>query len=525
MRRGGPWFIPTLLGEPRLAKPPLTTWVTASAARPETVDALRTRDPAARNAAFRRLAWQIRWPALLAACLMLAANCVLGSLLFDAQTGLVAALACGSSLMFLRFCRAATTDVQLAFWVTTANALLALAIFRGRTWAGFVGAGAALGLAFMSKGPVALAQTVVPFACFAAWRRLAPAAPRPAPARPATLPLLCGTAVMLAVALPWPLAVLLKYPDIASDWYKEIFREGATQLAPDPWYTYLVLLPWMLPWLSFFLAGAYLGFVSLWRTIDLHFDRGDASGTRHAGRQGFVLALLLTLVPILVMSCFKDKNERYLLPMAPPAAILAGAALVNWFRSDRRDPAGRLVEAAHWVTVAVICVGPLVLGLFAKQFRLGDQPWSRTRAVAVAAAATIAFLVALRVRLRGVALAAFTAALMLALQYPFMAAYVRISRSDLKPLADIVWEKYPDARVYEFEPGTRRRMYYDLPIYAGRITTKVYDLATLKPGPQPQVVVFYDTRGEAPPPPAPWHEIGSGGGRKRGWRAYVLTGP
>src|SRR4051812_44769463 len=122
MRRGGPWYIPTLQGYPRLTKPPLTAWLTAAAAKPETVARLSSRDPAAREAAFREFAWQVRWPTLLSSCLMLLATWALGDLLLGRPVGLVSAVACGSSLLFLRFCRGATTDVQLALWVAVTNA-------------------------------------------------------------------------------------------------------------------------------------------------------------------------------------------------------------------------------------------------------------------------------------------------------------------------------------------------------------------------------------------------------------------
>src|SRR3954447_10005456 len=65
MRRGGPWLVPTLERQPRTQKPPLPAWVTAAAARPATVAALADRDPDRRAAAYERLAWEVRWPALL----------------------------------------------------------------------------------------------------------------------------------------------------------------------------------------------------------------------------------------------------------------------------------------------------------------------------------------------------------------------------------------------------------------------------------------------------------------------------
>src|SRR3954469_5114315 len=63
LRRTGNWLIPTLHGRPRTIKPPLAVWITALAIRPATFDALSSTDPAVRDAAYRRLSFQTRWPA------------------------------------------------------------------------------------------------------------------------------------------------------------------------------------------------------------------------------------------------------------------------------------------------------------------------------------------------------------------------------------------------------------------------------------------------------------------------------
>src|SRR5205085_12641864 len=173
------------------------------------------------------------------ACGMLLTTYALGGLLLGRSVGLASAVVCGSSLLFLRFCRSATTDVQLALWVTAASALLALALLRRRYWLGFGGAGLALGLSVMSKGPVRLVQSVLPFALFALWRRFVGPRPR---GQGAVSPALAGALLMLAIALPWPAAVLVQSHDIWQSWLREITRAGATQLAPDPWYYYLVFL-------------------------------------------------------------------------------------------------------------------------------------------------------------------------------------------------------------------------------------------------------------------------------------------
>src|SRR4051794_5379396 len=59
MRRGGPWLVPNLNGQPRTSKPPMVNWISATIVRPETVKALS--DHSNRDAAYRELSWEIRW--------------------------------------------------------------------------------------------------------------------------------------------------------------------------------------------------------------------------------------------------------------------------------------------------------------------------------------------------------------------------------------------------------------------------------------------------------------------------------
>src|SRR6185369_612015 len=106
MHRGGPWVIPRLKGAPRTAKPPLTNWISAALVSPSSVAALS--DVEHRDQVYRRLAWEIRWPALLFACLTLVATAWLARVLFDDSTGLAAATMMGSCVLFLRFGRGMT---------------------------------------------------------------------------------------------------------------------------------------------------------------------------------------------------------------------------------------------------------------------------------------------------------------------------------------------------------------------------------------------------------------------------------
>src|SRR4051812_23103072 len=58
MKRGGPVFVPNLQGETRVAKPPLATWASAAAIRSETFAQLSNPDPALRDAAYHRIAFE-----------------------------------------------------------------------------------------------------------------------------------------------------------------------------------------------------------------------------------------------------------------------------------------------------------------------------------------------------------------------------------------------------------------------------------------------------------------------------------
>src|SRR5687767_4397568 len=57
IRRTGKWLVPELEGEPRVAKPPLASWIAAAAIRESTLAELDSRDPLTRQAAYERLAW------------------------------------------------------------------------------------------------------------------------------------------------------------------------------------------------------------------------------------------------------------------------------------------------------------------------------------------------------------------------------------------------------------------------------------------------------------------------------------
>lgn len=559
MERGGPKLVPNLQGEPRIKKPPLPTWIAASGVRRSTMEQTASRDQPTRDAAFKRLAFEIRWTSLAAACLMLVAVYGLGRTIADGRVGIVAALMAGSTLMFLRFGRAATTDVQLALWVALANFCLATWVFRGRAWVGTLGGGAALGLAFMSKGPVALLQTVVPFVLFVAWRawdkrrgvaRRAVgenSATPPHAGSPVLMPLLAGVGAFLLIAMPWYVAVVAHHPGALHEWFSEVSRADATELPPDPWYVYLVLFLYCAPWVAWFVAG---GITALARVFGSVPDAPEAASP--PGLKGFptfgdaweddepspasspdrshalVLALLLTFVPVIVMTLFKDKNERYLFPLITPAAILGALSLVTWVDAGRPATRGAVVvQVAQWLTLAAFAIGAPVSAALLKTVE--GEPWiyPATAACFTAVGACVVMMGLWLDRRYPYAMVVVGVVLMLLLQYPMLDGYKDYpqGRAELKPLADRIWAVAPDADVYELDVPGRTRTRYDLPIYLGRVTRKTSDPASLPQGARPIAVVYFSGR-KAPEPQLapPWRFAGEGADDKDRWKLFVLAG-
>jgi 4-amino-4-deoxy-L-arabinose transferase-like glycosyltransferase len=508
LRRDHPesWTIPTLEGEPRIKKPPLATWVTAMSIRPRVVEAMSSASEAERDAAAARVAWAARWPALLAACLMLVAVYELGRVLADARVGLASAIACGTSLMFLRYSRYALTDVYLGLFVAAANVFLARAILLGERWRGMIGAGVALGLAGMSKGPVGLAQSVLPVVLFVAWRGFFDDRKRPRVERRGwALPLLVGAVIMLAVALPWVVKVMIERPEGWRVWMRDITRDDVGD-RPSKWYVYLGIVAWMLPWTVWMAGGV-----------------AEAIRDAMAGRWRMLLAVFLVVVPLLVMTFVKDRKDRYMLPVIGPAVVLAGYGLVSlWDKRVRWTVLDRAGVAQHWVILATIGVaGPVAAALFWQEAGID---WRL--AAGVAAGCAVAIFAGIRIRQQPAGMLAATVIVMLVIATVGVDAYRQTGQgqSDMRPLARTIWRGYPDAVMYNAHPRGKR-VSTDLSIYMNRATRlmSMEEWGRLERGAKPLVTVTIHDKGKEPPrPPDGWKYIGRVARDDDYWMAFVL---
>jgi 4-amino-4-deoxy-L-arabinose transferase-like glycosyltransferase len=484
-------LIPTLEGETRVKKPPLTAWITAWAIRPQTVTALSDPDPGVRRAAADDLAVQARWPSLLAACLMLVAVYELGRVVADDDeaTGVVAALIAGSNLMFLRFGRTATIDVHLGLWVMVANVFLSHAILRRRYWLGCMGAGIALGLAFLTKGPVAWVQSLVPVIVYlvamAVWRREHVGLRWIAPA-------VVGVGLMLAIGSPWYVYVSRHVPGAMDTWLHEAVDERGEK--PSSVFGYLAVFALLLPWTVAFVGGVV------------------------SARRGMVLAVFLALAPLVVLTLYKDRKERYAYPMTGSACVVAAGGVMTLARKrEEWNVLDKAMVVQHWGLVVVFgVVLPAVAATTLTPWlvTVEGRPWlSREWGVGISAGLAVLIAGGMLVRRRWVgAMVGCTVLAMLVVHGAVVRGYARTDngRSTMRPLAEAVWARYPDARMYNAHPKGKRAG-VDLSIYLNRVTewVSMEELGRLRAGERPLVVVMLQDGGQPEPrPPQGWVYVG-----------------
>ena len=293
----GDWITPRLNGIKYFEKPPLQYWMTAAAYK-----------------AFGEHEWTARlWAALtgFAGVLMVG---FAGARLFGRRAGFYSAMVLASSVLYAAIGHINTLDMGVTFCLTL-GLLGFLLAQRGdgrtretRLW--MLLAWAAMGFGFLSKGLIGL---VLPGAAMLAYalvhrdisflKRLEPFA---------------GIAIMLAIALPWIIAVSIANPEFPHFFFiHEHFQRFLTQVhhRTAPWWYFVpILIAGMLPWTA--MLGQAL--IAAWK--------GDPSGRSFKPRR---FLLLYAAVIFLFFSASQSKLPSYILPIFPALALLVGEWLTR----------------------------------------------------------------------------------------------------------------------------------------------------------------------------------------------------
>ena len=259
----------------------------------------------------------------------------LALLVFDARgPALDASLIFASSLLFLAVARIVATDIYLTAFTVMAQFYLFRRLSgvsrRRDPWL----CGLALGLGFLTKGPVIFLFTLLPFLVA---KLFDPAHRRVFSWQETGL----ATLAFALVALPWYLAVALKNPGLLHYFLKaqtvdRAFSNRFRRYEP-PWYFLYIFAGTFVPYLLFLLKGA--------------------CRPGRLPRPQRVLFLYL-LVPFVILSLVPGKQPTYILPGYGVASILAAAALLHWPMPRLRVLAVALLALAVAAPAVAGCTYP-----------------------------------------------------------------------------------------------------------------------------------------------------------------------
>jgi dolichol-phosphate mannosyltransferase len=314
------WLVPTLHGQDYLDKPPLFYWLVMGS-----------------YSLFGVHDWAARLAAGLIAWLTIAVTALWGRRTLGPRAGLCAAMVLALTPEFIYRGRMVTPNGLLALLTTLALAAGHIARLNPRLhrcW--WLLAGFAAGLAFLTKGPVALALVVPPLAVVG-WldRRLAPVG--------RWWFAFLGAAFL--VTAPWFSAVAIRCPEFLGYffWFHNVVRFAAPFDHAKPIWTYLPQLALgLLPW-----AVLVLPLIAWLRRPHAH----------RSGALGFALVAFVS--GLVFFSLSGSKRPVYLVPLVPPLALVFGCTL------DRLLP--RVAPAWSWMVQhrSAIAWRVAVMGLFA----------------------------------------------------------------------------------------------------------------------------------------------------------------
>ena len=343
MITSGQWLVPHLYGEPYTHKPPLYIWIEGG---------LR----------LAGLSWTAAGvlPALLAFLGILALMPRLARATgLDEEVGSLGAIALAASPLAVFLALGARMDMLLAFLYTVAILMLAellgLGPDAGRKRHAHLLFWLAIGLGVLTKGPVAVALPLL--AAVLAWALLRP--------RPSLRAVFVGWGPLLAVGIVLAWLVPAGVAGGPEYLYEVTIRQSAGRLTnsfahQEPFYFYFVRYPLIgLPWSVAAVVAAF------------HALR------RRALDAGGFLALAALAVPVF-FSLISGKLEIYLLPMFPPALLLAANA---WRRKERGQRPALAAGAAGMAVVGIAAAALPRFGL------VQTVPWPAWAGIGVLIAA------------------------------------------------------------------------------------------------------------------------------------------
>ena len=321
MVASGDWVTPRLNDLRYFEKPPLQYWATAVTYE-----------------LFGQHEWTARLWVALSGFLALLLTAWIGTRLYGALTGALAALVQGGALLYLGLARISTLDMGLTATLELALVGLLLLVQRGRgeqgTRLGALLLAIGVALAFLSKGLVGILIPGTVAVCYLLIRRDWSLIWR---ARP------WWTLLALALmAAPWVMLVEYRNPGFAQFFFvHEQFARFLTRVhqryQPD-WFFVPVLLLGFMPWTPLL--------ASIARRSWLDSRAGDGA---------CLLLAIWVVFSFTFFSLSQSKLIPYILPLFPALSLLAGRSLA--VAEPRRVQRAFLIASAFWAALGLTALG------------------------------------------------------------------------------------------------------------------------------------------------------------------------
>ena len=310
----GDWLTPRLDYAFYFEKPPLVYWLTGFFIR-----------------VFGPEEWAVRLPSVVGALLGIVSTYLLGCQIRNRKVGLTAALVLASSPLYFILARFLVLDMVLTGCVT-ASIVLYLGWMHGGGWAPFIHSSLFIGLATLTKGPIAIVLfgfALLPYSLQAPFSRL----PRP-------LKLITYTAFALSITAPWFILVSRANPTFANFFFihehLERFLTDSHKRSGSTFYFVPVLLIGAFPWIAFLKMP----------------QRRPKPGASSPPVLLFIGWIGLTF---LFFTISKSKLPPYILPIFPPLAVWIACGL-----DPIEEPlCGRPIR--FWVVAGILVILALAL--------------------------------------------------------------------------------------------------------------------------------------------------------------------
>lgn len=315
----GEWVVPYLQGEPYLDKPPLLYWLTI--------------------ASFRRFGvhdWSARLAPALAVHVTILAVYWIGRRSIGEHAAFLGALLLSLAPGFVAMSRLLLLDGLLTC-CTTIALLAAYEAVRGERlrWAWWLLSAVACGLGVLTKGPIALVLLAPPMIA----QRWLNSSRKATPGQIAVY-----VAVVLAILLPWHLAVGLRVPEFFTYffWRHNVLRFLTPFDHQEPiWFYGPVILGGLLP--GTFLLPGFARFL---------LSGDEQTARRRTAPLGFILLAGCWCLVFFTLS--GSKLPTYVLPAFPPLSLALGAYLAE----------SKLMQTRWPLAVGVVSIILLALGHF-----------------------------------------------------------------------------------------------------------------------------------------------------------------